>query len=139
MWPSPSTAFSGDLSSWFAASALAACSLSISVGCTKHARIQPAAVFEEAPGDAGAIDARPEQAPSGEVTTLEVPGFLDAVLWVPGGDVTVAKPVVLATHGAYDNPESYCPFWRKIVEDRAFVVCTRGKRIQDGAFFYPDH
>jgi predicted esterase len=155
MWPSPSTAFSVDLSFWFAASMAAACSLSMPIGCTsrtgtadarsvqpiatENARIEQATSSEQTAGDAGALDARPEQAPSGKMATLDIPGFLDAVLWVPGDDVTVAKPVVVATHGAYDNPESYCPFWRKIVEDRAFVVCTRGKRIQDGAFYYPDH
>jgi predicted esterase len=77
--------------------------------------------------------------PVGEIVTLDVPGYLPAVVWVPGGDPRGVKPVVVATHGAYDSPESYCPFWQKIVGDRAFVLCTRGKRTEDGAFFYPDH
>jgi predicted esterase len=75
----------------------------------------------------------------GQIVTLDVPGYLPAVVWVPGGDARSARPIVIATHGAYDTPESYCPFWQKIVGDRAFVVCTRGKRIENGAFFYPDH
>jgi predicted esterase len=81
------------------------------------------------------------QAPdsTGEILKLDVPGYLAAVVWVPGGSTQRSKPVVLATHGAYDNPESYCPFWRKLVDDRAFVLCTRGRRIQDTAFYYPDH
>jgi predicted esterase len=96
-----------------------------------------------APASAPHADASPAEAPSpdsvGEIVEMDVPGFLSAVVWVPGGSPERAKPVVLATHGAYDNPESYCPFWQKLVEDRAFVVCTRGLRIQDTAFYYPHH
>jgi predicted esterase len=62
---------------------------------------------------------------------------LPAVLWVPAS--TKPMPVVLATHGAYDNPESYCPFWQRLVAERAFVLCTRGRKISDIAFYYPNH
>src|SRR5262249_12603747 len=70
-----------------------------------------------------------------EMGTGEVPGSLRGVVWVRGGDLRGAKFVVVATHGASDNPESSCSFWQKIVGDRAFVLCTRGKRIENGAFF----
>jgi pimeloyl-ACP methyl ester carboxylesterase len=70
--------------------------------------------------------------------SLDVPGYLSAVVWLPAGPAD-RRPVVLGTHGAYDNPESYCPFLRSIVRDRAFVVCTRGKRISDKEFYYPNH
>jgi predicted esterase len=90
----------------------------------------------EVPADAGVA---PRQT-TGETILLDVPGYLPAPVWVPGGDTSDEKPVVVATHGAYDSPEAYCPFWQKIVQDRAFVLCTRGKRTKgDGAFYYPDH
>jgi predicted esterase len=79
------------------------------------------------------------QADTGENVSLEIPGFLPAVVWAPGGDARQPKPVVIATHGAYDNPESYCPFWRRIVKERAFVLCTRGRKIEPTAFYYPNH
>jgi predicted esterase len=76
---------------------------------------------------------------AGQTVMLDVPGYLPAVVWVPGGDPRAPKPIVVATHGAYDSPEAYCPFWQKIVGDRAFVLCTRGKRVEEGQFFYPNH
>jgi predicted esterase len=85
------------------------------------------------------MEARDPEVVPGEITLLEVPGYLPSVLWIPGGDSAGTKPVVIATHGAYDNPESYCSFWQKIVKSRAFVICTRGKRISDKEFFYPNH
>jgi predicted esterase len=75
---------------------------------------------------------------TGETVALEIPGYLPAVVWVPAGS-REPTPVVVATHGAYDNPESYCPFWQRIVKQRAFVVCTRGLKIHETAFYYPEH
>jgi predicted esterase len=91
-----------------------------------------------------APEAIPADAPrlpdvAGEILPLEIPAHLPALVAVPGGNPVDPKPVVLATHGAYDNPESYCPFWQRIVKDRAFVLCTRGVRINDTAFYYPNH
>jgi predicted esterase len=83
--------------------------------------------------------ARPEPAPPGELVALDIPGFLPAVVWVPAGNSREPKPVVVATHGAWDNPESYCPFWQRIVKDTAFVLCTRGRKINETAFYYPEH
>jgi pimeloyl-ACP methyl ester carboxylesterase len=71
--------------------------------------------------------------------SLDVPGYLPAVVWAPAGSSADHKPVVVGTHGAYDSPESYCPFLRSIALDRAFVVCTRGKRISDKEFYFPNH
>src|SRR5262249_46976251 len=89
---------------------------------------------------ATAADAGPKDAPElPERRTLQVPGFLPALVWVPGGNPLEPKPVVLATHGAYDNPESYCPFWINIFGDRAFVLFTRGLRMHEVAFYYPNH
>jgi predicted esterase len=122
--------------------------LALALGCAGRAGSDVA--YSKLRGDSGieaGTDLPPQSTadttaslpPEGETTTLEIPGFLPAVLWIPGGDPQDAKPVVVATHGAWDNPESYCPFWRRLVQNRAFVVCTRGRRINDTAFYYPDH
>jgi len=79
------------------------------------------------------------QIATGETVALEIPSYLPAVLWVPGGSTRGPRPVVIATHGAWDNPESYCPFWQRLVGERAFVLCTRGRKIEPTAFFYPNH
>jgi predicted esterase len=75
------------------------------------------------------VPAPPEQA-----IELAVEGYGPAVLWAPAG--TDPKPVVLATHGATDSPVPYCRFWRDVVKERAFVLCTRGLRMAIADQFY---
>lgn len=68
---------------------------------------------------------------------LEVEGFLPAVLFVPAGDDVA--PLVVAAHGAGGAPEWDCDYWRRLTDERAFVLCLRGKSMGHGAFYYPDH
>jgi predicted esterase len=62
------------------------------------------------------------------LTTLPVPGFLDAVVAAPFvvDDAARARPVVIALHGLGDRPEPHCEAWRTITSAWAFVLCPRG-------------
>lgn len=100
----------------------------------------PAPVVEEDAGSkpAGSTDQSPI-APPGEAPktplkplptgpgpdTMNVPGYGDAVISVPGG-VTHRVPVVVAVLGIGDTPETECGVWRELVGSRAFVLCPRG-------------
>jgi pimeloyl-ACP methyl ester carboxylesterase len=57
-------------------------------------------------------------------SALEVPGYGEAVVSVPGDGR--AHPVVVASHGNYDRPEWQCGAWSQLVRGRAFVLCPRG-------------
>jgi predicted esterase len=78
------------------------------------------------------------------IESLAVPGFGPAVVSVPGGSLG-PKPVLVVAHGAGDRPEWHCEMWQRIVRDRGFVLCVRGRRVDDrvpfddAAFYYPDH
>lgn len=74
--------------------------------------------------------------------TLEVPGFLDAVVALPTGNRQ--EPLLLATHGAGGAPEHHCEAWREQLGDRGIVVCPRGALINrivgpEAGYYYPDH
>jgi predicted esterase len=88
------------------------------------------------PASAGAEKTAPEAAAPEQAIDLAVEGFLSALVWAPHG--TLPRPVVLATHGATDSPEPYCRFWREVVQERAFVVCTRGRPMKPEGYYYPD-
>jgi predicted esterase len=69
--------------------------------------------------------------------SLEVPGFLPAVLFVPRGDA--ASPLVVATHGAGGTPEWECEYWRRLTQGRRFVLCLRGASMgSGGGYYYPN-
>jgi predicted esterase len=52
---------------------------------------------------------------------------------------------LVVAHGAGDRPEWHCELWQRIVRERGFVLCLRGRRVDDrvsfdqAAFYYPDH
>lgn len=82
-----------------------------------------------------------EQAASpARLVSLPVPGFLDAVLFVPGG--AAAPKLVVATHGAGGDPEWTCAVWAKRTRGEAVVLCPRGRAISNQTpqgYYYPDH
>jgi hypothetical protein len=69
------------------------------------------------------------------IVPLQVGGFHDAVVSVPIG-ATSPKPVVVATHGAWDPPEGLCDDQRWIFHDTAWVICPRGRPMPDKTFRY---
>ncbi len=80
----------------------------------------------------------PPPAPSGSLALvapaptidLVVPGFLDAVLAVPVG-ARERRPILVATHGNYDNPAWTCEIFRQVAGERPFVLCPRGLARRD--------
>ncbi|HVY30271.1 MAG TPA: hypothetical protein VHB79_27125 [Polyangiaceae bacterium] len=69
--------------------------------------------------------------------SLEVPGFLPAVLFVPPG--TAPRPLVVAAHGAGGSPEWDCEYWRRLTGGTRFLLCLRGKSMgASGGFYYPN-
>jgi predicted esterase len=81
----------------------------------------------------------PERVESG-VIELPLEGFEPAVAVLPQTREKV--PLVIAAHGAGGSPEWQCEHWRRIVRERAIVLCPRGRRISlryEGSYYYPDH
>ena len=74
-----------------------------------------------------------------EVASLEVPGFLPAVLLVPAITEAETRPLVAAAHGAGGSPEWECDYWSRLTRDRPFILCLRGTRMGQGMFYYPNH
>jgi predicted esterase len=89
---------------------------------------------------------RSERAPPLEDAFMElaVPGHETAVVAVPRAG-SRRRPLLVAAHGAWDRPEPHCALWRRVVGDRAFVLCLRGLRTvrsvphERAAYYYPDH
>jgi predicted esterase len=79
---------------------------------------------------ASAGERRPLAAPR----SLEVPGFLPAVLFVPAG--AEARPLVVAAHGAGGTPEWECEYWSRLLAERSFVLCLRGAPLGKGGGYY---
>ena len=81
---------------------------------------------------------------SAHLELLDVPDHSPAVVWVPPPG-NRPQPLVVAAHGAGGRPEWHCDFWSRIVEDRGFVLCPRGRRIDRGvphdrsSYYFPDH
>ena len=71
---------------------------------------------------------------------LEVPDFSASLVRVPEGDGKA--PVLIVTHGAGGTAEAHCQLWARIVKDKAFLLCVRGRargpNPADGEY-YPDH
>ena len=88
----------------------------------------------EAPARSEA-SARTESKPPG-TRSLAVPGFLPALLFVPSGNDV--RPLVVAAHGAGGGPEWECEYWRRLTQERRFVLCLRGKSMGQGGYYYPN-
>jgi predicted esterase len=119
-----------------------ALALSLAGGCGERPPPPPPAAEAPTPGaptpfgstaasaPAGAADAAeapsaPPLAADSPWAELELKGFAPAVVSLPLG-ARGPRPVLLVAHGAGDNPSWQCEWWRKLVGDRAFVLCPRG-------------
>ena len=75
---------------------------------------------------------------------LPVPHHHAAVVSLPLG-AAAPRPVLVAAHGAGDTPEWQCQAWRRIVGDRAFILCPRGFPMNpyvpaaETGYFYTTH
>ena len=67
-----------------------------------------------------------------------------AIVSLPLGS-TSPRLLLVATHGAGGRAIDHCRLWRRIVADRGFVLCPRGRAIypygpaEPRRFFYPGH
>lgn len=69
--------------------------------------------------------------------SLEVKGFLPALLLVPEGNEP--RPLVIAAHGAGGSPEWECEYWSRLFAEQRFVLCLRGASLgKGGGFYYPN-
>ncbi|MFO0612687.1 MAG: hypothetical protein U0414_08880 [Polyangiaceae bacterium] len=88
----------------------------------------------------------PEPPPSvagEEIQSLAIAGFEDAALAIPVG-ATDPRPIVVAAHGNFDKPEWQCEIWSTVFQEKAFVLCPRGKEAAnsprgDTRYTYSDH
>lgn len=98
--------------------------------------VPPSPAPDSAAPESGDGDrARTQAAPAG-FRSLEVPGFLPAVWYAPPGDDR--RPLLVAAHGAGGSPEWECEYWRRLTQQRRFVLCLRGARMASGAYYYPN-
>jgi predicted esterase len=86
----------------------------------------PPALVSAAVSASATVRDEPVLANAGELVALIVEGFKEAVVAVPAS-APAPRPLLLATHGNFDTPESQCEEWRAVVRDRAFVLCPRGE------------
>ena len=69
---------------------------------------------------------------------VSVPGFTNALLFSPAGNEK--RPLLVAAHGAGGSPEWDCEYWRRLTNDRAFILCIRGTPLgRYPGYFYRDH
>jgi len=86
-----------------------------------------------------ALLASPE-APPARLLALEVPEFSAALVRLP--ESREKLPLIVVTHGAGGTAEAHCELWARIAEERAALLCLRGRprgpSAADGEY-YPDH
>lgn len=65
----------------------------------------------------------------GNFEHLPVPGYLPAAVGIPNGKEP--KPVLVALHGSFDQPEWHLETWYPMFQNQAFLLCTRGMKRWD--------
>lgn len=77
-----------------------------------------------------------------QLARLPVPGFSDAVVSIPG-DTSEPRPLFIMAHGAGGGPEFHCEMWRRILDNKSFVLCPRGDAIdhrdENQGYYYKNH
>ena len=116
--------------------------LGLGLGLSCSPQFQSAPPFEQPPKTNADSELQPSPQPASldasELRQLEVPGFGAAVLFVPAG--SDPRPLVIGAHGAGGTPEWECDYWRRLTNDRAFVLCLRGTPLGTyPGYFYRDH
>lgn len=94
----------------------------------------PASVREEAVAEATPPDADPGLAPlaGNWIEKLELVGG-----WVaPPIGATGPRPVIVAAHGAMDEPGGLCAAWRIIADVYPFVVCPSATKVKKDTFVW---
>lgn len=115
--------------------ALAACS--VGAGEPLDAKARPVA-SGAAPSASSSLPAPPALAPLGGawMEKLDVPNGGIAYVAPPLGS-TEPRPVVVAVHGAVDNPGYMCSAWRVIADVYPFIVCPAGSKSGKDTYVWP--
>jgi len=90
---------------------------------------------------AAEADPAPASPPRG-LHPLPLERFLPALVSWPDAE-RWPQPVLVAAHGAGDNPEAQCELWRELLKRRGVVLCLSGRELtrgsQAGGYFFSDH
>ena len=77
---------------------------------------------------------------------VAVEGWRPAVVFVPPGPADGRFPLAVVMHGAGGRPEPHCENWRRLLRERAYLLCPRGTawgHVPAGAepegYFFRDH
>ncbi|HEU4409962.1 MAG TPA: hypothetical protein VFS43_32205 [Polyangiaceae bacterium] len=123
--PPPPPAASAPAATLAAASAPALAAAASAPAASAPAALAAAPAAPGPPSASAAAPAAPPLAADSPWAELALEGFAPAVVSLPLG-ARGPKPVLLAAHGAGDNPSWQCEWWRNLVQNRAFVLCPRG-------------
>lgn len=109
-------------------------------GLVAACSVQQRGVAGSPGGGSGSAPGLVEATSGGDYQSLEVPGFLPAVLYLP--DTNEPRPLVVANHGAGGMPEWECDHWRQLTEGHAVLLCLRGSRTRNdrpSGYYYKTH
>ncbi len=77
---------------------------------------------------------------------VAVPGWHPALAFVPPGPRGARYPLAVVLHGAGGHPFPHCEHWRRLLAERAYLLCPRGTawgHVPEGAepdgYFFRDH
>jgi hypothetical protein len=111
---------------------------------TEASSVAGSAASDAVPAPTSPASAAPAGATDAVTTSLDVPGYLPAVIVVPPQSSKPA-PLLLVTHGAGDRPEPDCARYEELTKKTAFVVCLRGRAmnalvpLEERRYYYDGH
>lgn len=77
---------------------------------------------------------------------LRLAGWHPALVFVPPGPRDARFPLAVVMHGAGGHPAPHCEHWRRLLAERAYVLCPRGtpwgyvpEGVDADGYFFRDH
>lgn len=102
-------------------------------GCTRDDEPIPASVIEAPPPSPIAPTTSPNAVRGDWIERIDLPGGHVGFVTPPVG-ATDRRPIVVAIHGAVDDPGLICGAWRIITDVYPFVVCPAGTPAGGGRY-----
>lgn len=108
----------------------------------------PSPVTEVEQDRDGVAAARPSSDPmmAARWDEVAIEGWRPAVVFVPPGPADRRFPLAVVMHGAGGRPEPHCENWRRLLRERAYLLCPRGTpwgHVPEGeepvGYFFRDH